>query len=344
MTYKGNLTVWENLSPTLQHKIMSLKVDIVNDLITGGSDKAASAETVNTLNKNITDTNNKLTTHEGIVASTNKIGHMKPDGTTIIVTADGTASAKQVTIVNDLTTGGSDKAASAETVKTLNTKVSQIVSPSNLMNDTVTIYVSSTGNDSNDGLSTTKSVKTIAKAVELIKPLGAKKRTIQLNGGDTFNEVVTLREMHGSGIEINGTYGNKATVKGFDFEDCTSPIRVLHIDVMVKGNVTSVSSYAAKIVGCARVMLYSGTYNASVMGIYITESYVKLDTLDITNVQTSVISALSASYCLVNSINGANPSANYGYSAESSIIMIGRAGTMTAKVAQYKGSGGQIFS
>ncbi|MFJ6264169.1 hypothetical protein ACIQGW_04000 [Lysinibacillus xylanilyticus] len=327
----------------LKSRIDSVPVIQISDDFNGGTDKAASAETVKTLNQNVSSVSNKLTTHEGVVASANKLGHMKPDGATITVTADGTASAKQVTIVNDLTTGGSDKAASAETVKTLNTKVSQIVSPSNLMNDTVTIYVSSTGNDSNDGLSAAKPVKTIAKAVSLIKPLGAKKRTIQLNGGDTFNEVVTLNEMHGSEIEINGTYGNKATVKGFEFTDCSSSIRVLHIDVMVKGNVTAVGGYAAYISKCSRVLLYSGTYSGAFYGVNMRESYVNLSMLNISNVQGTAISASSASYCLVDNISGTNPATtSRGYEAVASII-IGSPGTMTAKEAQVKNTGGQIF-
>ncbi|MFC9541657.1 hypothetical protein ACFTQ7_17530 [Lysinibacillus sp. NPDC056959] len=327
----------------LKSRIDNVPVVQISDDFNGGTEKAASAETVKTLNQNVSSISNKLTTHEGVVASTNNLGHMKPDGTTITVTANGTATAKQVTIVNDLTTGGSDKAASAETVKTLNTKVSQIVSPSNLMNDTVTIYVSSTGNDSNDGLSAAKPVKTIAKAVSLIKPLGAKKRTIQLNGGDTFNEVVTLEGVHGSTIEINGTYGNKATVKGFDFTDCSAPIRVLHIDVNVKGNVTSVAMYTAIIDTCARVSMYSGNYSGSSIGIMMTKSYVELSGLNLSNIEASVIEAKSGSYCLVDNISGTNPSAySYSYSADASII-IGSAGTVTSKVAQHKRSGGQIF-
>lgn len=91
------------------------KIEIVNDVTTGGVDKVASAETVKTLNTNQAQ-------HGGKIASNTQLGHIRGSDT-LTIRPDGTAHAKQVDIVNNTTDGGATKAASAETVKTLQSEV-----------------------------------------------------------------------------------------------------------------------------------------------------------------------------------------------------------------------------
>lgn len=95
------------------------KIEIVNDLTTGGADKAASAETAKTLNENQEQ-------HDGKIATGTTLGHVKGSDT-LTIDPDGTAHAKQVEIVNNTTDGGTTKAASAETVKALKIDVDKKV-------------------------------------------------------------------------------------------------------------------------------------------------------------------------------------------------------------------------
>lgn len=91
------------------------KIEIVNDVTTGGADKAASAETVKTLNTNQAQ-------HGGKIASNTQLGHIRGSDT-LTIRPDGTAHAKQVEIVDNTIDGGRTKAASAETVKVLQSEV-----------------------------------------------------------------------------------------------------------------------------------------------------------------------------------------------------------------------------
>lgn len=97
------------------HAWTRVGVDIVNDLTTGGADKAASADTVKNLNENQEQ-------HNGKIATGTTLGHVKGSDT-LTIDPDGTAHAKQVEILNNTTDGGATKAASAETVKKLQNEV-----------------------------------------------------------------------------------------------------------------------------------------------------------------------------------------------------------------------------
>lgn len=64
----------------------SSTIDIVDDLTTGGSDKALSAEQGKILNTN-------AEAHKSKIASTTELGHVMVDGTTITITPEGVISA-----------------------------------------------------------------------------------------------------------------------------------------------------------------------------------------------------------------------------------------------------------
>ncbi|MBA4318502.1 MAG: hypothetical protein C0412_08885 [Flavobacterium sp.] len=90
-------------------KIANEYLTIVNDLVTGGATSLASAETVKTLKTQIDGINTLLTSND-----------VNLDTVQEIVDAIKTVETSLSTIlVNDLTTGGTTKAATAETVKTL---------------------------------------------------------------------------------------------------------------------------------------------------------------------------------------------------------------------------------
>ncbi|MFE3868686.1 hypothetical protein ACFX5E_11455 [Flavobacterium sp. LS2P90] len=90
-------------------KIASEYLNIVNDLVTGGATSLASAETVKTLKTQIDAINTLLTSND-----------VNLDTVQEIVNAIKTVETSLSTIlINDLTTGGTTKAATAETVKVL---------------------------------------------------------------------------------------------------------------------------------------------------------------------------------------------------------------------------------
>lgn len=98
--YTGNQTSYENLSENMKKKFEELKIPIVNDLTTGGVDKAVSAEAIKELKAiveekaNVTSLEALQTTtteHLAEIATTEKLGHIKPDGETIIVDENGVA-------------------------------------------------------------------------------------------------------------------------------------------------------------------------------------------------------------------------------------------------------------
>ncbi|RDV27113.1 hypothetical protein [Lysinibacillus capsici] len=115
MAYNANNITWNQLAQSLKDRLNIPTLELVNDLTTGGATKAASAETVKILNTNRIQ-------HATKVATTTTLGHVKSSDT-LTVDADGTAHAKQVEIVDNTIEGGRTKAASAETVKMLQSEV-----------------------------------------------------------------------------------------------------------------------------------------------------------------------------------------------------------------------------
>jgi hypothetical protein len=103
-------------------KIASQYLIIVDDLVTGGSDSLASAETVKTLKAQIDGINLILTSND-----------VNLDNVQELVDAIKTVQTSLETIlVNDFTTGGTTKAATAETVKILKLLVDQKLSGASL--------------------------------------------------------------------------------------------------------------------------------------------------------------------------------------------------------------------
>lgn len=92
------------------------KIEIVNDLTTGGADKAASAETVKILKNQVDGTGGAIKNLEQTISQNQEVV------TEHLTQMSTTEKAGHVMLVNDLTIGGANKAASAETVKILKTE------------------------------------------------------------------------------------------------------------------------------------------------------------------------------------------------------------------------------
>ncbi|MFE3573640.1 hypothetical protein [Lysinibacillus sp. NPDC059133] len=347
MTYKGQ-NAWENLAPSLQEKIESMEVDIVNDFTTGSSDKAASAETVKILKTSVD-------THTKEVATTDKLGHFKPDGSTITVNPEtGVAKANYASAITTAVNTSEQKMVAKTSIGQANgvaslgsdgkVPASQIVAsaPTNLANDAVKVYVDNvSGNDSNTGESAGTAVKTLAEAVRRIKVLGAKDRIIMLVGGRTFDEELNLEDIHGSNVQVNcEPYDNRASVKTVKLDGCSAQISLMNFDVEKRGTIAALPSYGVYVYNCSWVGIYSMKIVAQVRGVECNRvAYCRMDSLEINNAQAEAVHC-SNSYALVAGMKGTGNSR--GYYATSSII-IGEAGTLSATTPQLKSSGGQIF-
>ncbi|WP_341323349.1 hypothetical protein NSQ62_07715 [Solibacillus sp. FSL H8-0523] len=216
-------------------------------------------------------------------------------------------------------------------------------SGSDYVDGTVIIYVNNNGSDTNDGKSAATAVKTIAKAVELVKRVNAKDREIKLAEYQVFNEVVDLSGIHGNRLTFNGTYNARATVKGFRIEDSTALIRIIHTDIRVIAPITEVYVYGAYILNCPLVHIYYGTWEGVVIGVDVSFSKVSVEYITFNNVPGSIIEADKSSYVYVDQLSGSNPASTAStYNSYASIIT-GRPGTVTTPMAQRKGTGGQIF-
>jgi len=347
MTYKGQ-NAWENLAPSLQEKIESMEVDIVNDFTTGSSDKAASAETVKVLKTSVD-------THTKEVATTDKLGHIKPDGSTITVDPEtGVAKANYASAITTAVNASEQKMVAKTSIGQANgvaslgsdgkVPASQIVAPAptNLANDAVTVYVDNvSGNDSNTGASAGTAVKTLAEAVRRIKALGAKEREIMLVGGRTFDEELNLENIHGSNVRVScDPYNNRASVKTVNLDGCSAPISLMHFDVEKRGTIAALPHLGVYVYNCSRVGMYNMKIVAQGRGVTCERvAYCRMSSLEINNAGADAVYC-SESYAIVDGIKGTGN--NYGYYASSGII-IGSAGNLSATTPQLKSSGGQIF-
>lgn len=310
----------DKLGQDVRDKIGNTNIEIVNDLVTGGATKVASAETVKTLNTNLTTTN----TNVG-----NKVD--------------------KTSVINNFTTGGATNVASAETVKLLKQSVDSVTSK--VEDNSVTYYVNGiSGSDTNSGLSSGTAFKTIQKAVDMLalKPIGTKKRQINIEPNQVYNESVKVSGLHGEEINITGyaSSGVKPTLKGITIENCTAYIRVLHIDFKPNGAITVPDSYAVFVTNCTSVMLYNMEIVKSAISIRIERSNVDVDTCTISESSGSAIDAFYRSYVYINSVKGSNPSTNcFGIYSASSIVIGNKSGTnpLTGGRGDGKSSGGQIF-
>lgn len=347
-TYKGNQTANENLSPSLQRKLESMEVEIVNNLTTGGSDKAASAETVKILKTSVD-------THTKEIATTDILGHFKPDGATITVDPEtGVAKANYASAITTAVNTSEQKMVAKTSIGQANgvaslgsdgkVPASQIVvpAPTNLANDAVKVYVDNvSGNDSNTGESAGTAVKTLAEAVRRIKNLGAKERKIVLVGGRTFDEELNLEDIHGSYVSVNSDpFNNRASVKSVNIQGCSAQINLMNFDVEKRGTIATIPSYGVYVYRCNWVTMYRMKIVAQSRGVDCSRvAYCLMDSLEINNAGADAVYC-SESYAIVDGIKGTGN--NYGYYASSGII-VGSAGTLSATTPQLKSSGGQIF-
>lgn len=105
------------------------KVDIIDDLTSSRTDAVVSARVSKMIYDEIGYIDNRIDDHSSEKASSSSVGHVKPDDVTTKV--DATTGKISVITANDFT-GGVDKVASAEVVKTLKGQVDTHINNNNL--------------------------------------------------------------------------------------------------------------------------------------------------------------------------------------------------------------------
>lgn len=199
----------------------------------------------------------------------------------------------------------------------------------------INIFVSTTGNDSNDGATSGTALRTIAAAVNKIKRVNAGSVSIYVTSGTydgSFNfdriiaPVVTLTRLSSGTVTINGDA---------DVTECVGKIRIV--------NMTFAAGKYVKVDNCSGLVDILGCNFSSVStglgAIYITSSRVSISTTNISNSDYG-ISAFS-SFVTMSSVSGSGNT--IGVLSSNSIIMKGNS-TISGSTAEQKRGGGQIFS
>lgn len=245
--------------------------DIVNDLVTGGSNKIASAETVKMLKTEVDN-------HKSVIASQDTLGHFKPDGVTITV--------DPVTGVAKVVGGGSK----VLTFSTANR----------------TMYVNpTTGDDSasNTGL-VGKPFKTISRAISEIPDVVNHKFSIITTG--TILESIVLTNKSGIGsITIGDASGGeiRTTITNVEITNCSLEVNI--------NSVISTSIYNGFSVSkCSKVLFNNiqapNGNSSSSIGVWVEASnYVSIVSARFDNKGACIFSE-SGSNVFCQSISGSN--------------------------------------
>lgn len=109
----------------------------------------------------------------------------------------------------------------------------------------------STGNDANDGLSTSYPKKTILAAMRALPKVSPSTRYLSVVG--VFNEVVTFDKFVGGeiGIYCPNTGSQSARIKGLVFENCTvSKYHVYHLDIGDYNSSNQINAYPLWFTDC----------------------------------------------------------------------------------------------
>ncbi len=173
----------------------------------------------------------------------------------------------------------------------------------------ITLYVnSSTGNDGNDGLSSSKAKKTIMAAINsLPKNLGGYGVTIQIADG-TYNESVSVIGFFGSdgsGIQIIGASQNTKITSGYRVLGCSVKVRARNLSISgtISGTVASgIGSLCSEMIGCNIDASGAGNY-----GIIAEYTNTSLYNVSVSNYQGNYGAIVAnGSVIQANSLNGSN--------------------------------------
>lgn len=200
----------------------------------------------------------------------------------------------------------------------------------------VTLYVTTSGNDSTADGTSSKPYRTIQAALDSIpKNLGGYVATIDIGAG-TYAETVVVDSFSANRIVLGGTVGAVVKINRLDIRNCTVNITNITLTTTVEGVYASTS---------ARVYLDPSTTlicNNGTYGLYARYNSMctMLGTVEVNNTTSFAFRAGEGCMVFVANVNGVGN--NIGLSAKGGILAIG-ATLMTAATEFAIASGGRVF-
>lgn len=203
----------------------------------------------------------------------------------------------------------------------------------------ITIYVSTSGNDTSGTGTAANPYKTINKAVSTVpKNLGGHDATIHVAGG-TYNETVTAHHFgNGRILMNNGTAGTSVTVTGINLLNAhyfqvgrNIDLSVGTAGIVVDNNSLFISAGDISITGAATGVIVNNNAHFNNSG-----------SLVVNNATTAAI-RVSAGQANISTISGAGNTIGL-LAVSGGVITITSAGNLTATTKYSTTTGGRIYS
>ena len=200
----------------------------------------------------------------------------------------------------------------------------------------VTLYVSTSGNDTTGNGTSAAPYKTISKALSTIpKNLGGFSATVNIAAGN-YDEVVTVNYFHGGNINFAGT--GTATIDGLS----VSSSRVV---VERKFTIDAVGATAINLVrGAILIANEAVVVNAAATGVYAQTGSVAIfnSGLGVDNCTSAAVRSGTGASIYVSALDGISNA--LGISVDSGALCSYATSTLSATTATRTTSGGRILS
>lgn len=204
--------------------------------------------------------------------------------------------------------------------------------------DAVTLYVSVSGCDANDGMTSATAYRTIQRAMDTLPCIHYASTTINLVAG-TYNESLGIRGLSGNLITING---NGSTLRGsLFFEGGTANIFISNLTIHQE------TSYGLWVRGNGLYVYFSsgGVNGNNVSGNGVIAEGGAVIVLDHSLLCNCASAAVSATLCGMIHVYSCTGTSNYmGLSAQSGGIVTGSGTAPNATVMRQETLGGKILS
>lgn len=204
------------------------------------------------------------------------------------------------------------------------------------MNDSDTIYVSTSGNDASGDGSESSPYKSIQKAIDSI-PRKLENRTITINiASGTYSEDVTISGFSGAPLRINtGTI----TVNSLSTFDSCIIIEGTGLTIAANGKTYGLHVHR----GAALICQIPITVNGASYGVYVGygSRFIGRDTVTV-NSCTYAVTSTFAAHVSISTLTGARN--NNGIQASGGIAAVGTIVTSMASTVYLTSSGGRIYT
>lgn len=191
---------------------------------------------------------------------------------------------------------------------------------SKVLTHDITYYVSTTGNDANDGLTEATAFRTIQHAIDIIpKNMNGYDARINVATGD-YDENISINKYSSGKIRLYGDSTTKATINGISVADCSGQIYFRYFIVKANERQSGISVDRSIAVALSDVDVLQGSYSLSStnFGIDITTANVIISNVTVTSRTYGIICSDSADVSIYNvSVLGTG---TYGLFVQRSIL------------------------